>query len=112
MWVIARCDRDGVETKESQIMSITIDLYQKVALVTGAAQGLGAAMARRLHAAGAAVIVNHPDLGNGATRRDAEAICAELNAARPATAHAVIADVGDAEAVREMMQSVQSRWGG
>src|ERR1043166_7705170 len=93
-------------------MSITIDLDKKVALVTGASQGLGAAIARRLHAAGATVIVNHPDLRNGATRRDAEAICTELNAARPESAHAAIADVGDPDAVRDMMISVQSRWGG
>ena len=37
---------------------IAIDLAGKVALITGASQGLGAATARTLHAAGASVIIN------------------------------------------------------
>lgn len=35
-----------------------IDLSGKVALVTGASQGLGSATTRALHAAGATVVIN------------------------------------------------------
>jgi 3-oxoacyl-[acyl-carrier protein] reductase len=76
-------------------MSIVIDLAGRTALVTGASQGIGAEIARRLHAAGASVAINHPDLGGGKTRADAEAIADELNADRPASALAIAADVAD-----------------
>ena len=56
-------------------------LDSKVALVTGAARRVGAAIARRLHAAGASVVLHY---------RNAEAEAAqlekELNAARPGSA--------------------------
>jgi len=91
-------------------MAITIDLADKVALITGASQGIGAQMARTFHAAGAMVVLNHPDLGT--TRVDAEALAAELNALRPDSADVLAADVSDADAVRTMMQAVKARRGG
>jgi 3-oxoacyl-[acyl-carrier protein] reductase len=91
-------------------MSIAIDLSGRVALVTGASQGIGAAIARRLHEAGAAVVLNHPGLDQ--TRLDAESIAAELDGSRPGGAHVVAADVADAEAVRAMMAGVKERLGG
>ena len=91
-------------------MSITLDFSGKVALVTGASQGIGAEIARRLHAAGAAVILNHPDLGG--TRADAQRLAAELNQVRPNSADAVATDVSSATAVQRMMQDVQTRRGG
>ncbi len=91
-------------------MAITIDLADKVALTTGASQGIGAQMARTFHAAGAMVVLNHPDLGT--TRVDAEALAAELNALRPDSADVLAADVSDADAVRTMMQAVKARRGG
>lgn len=45
--------------REGRPMPIAIDLSGKVALVTGSSRGLGAAMARRLAAAGAAVAVHY-----------------------------------------------------
>lgn len=93
-------------------MSISIDLSGKTALVTGSSQGIGAAIARRLHDAGARVAINHPDLGEGRTRADAEAIAAELNAVREASAVATAADVADPEAVHAMMRDLQQTWGG
>jgi 3-oxoacyl-[acyl-carrier protein] reductase len=93
-------------------MAIAIDLSGRTALVTGASQGIGAEVARTLHRAGALVILNHPDLGDGRTRADAEAIAGELNRERADSADVVAADVSDAEAVRAMMGEVRDRRGG
>lgn len=93
-------------------MAVVIDLAGRVALVTGASQGIGAAIARRLHEAGAAVVLNHPDSPDGRTRTDAEALAASLNALRPGSAEVRAADVSDAESVRSMMQAVAADRGG
>ncbi|NBV22316.1 MAG: SDR family oxidoreductase [Proteobacteria bacterium] len=91
-------------------MATAIDLTNKVALITGASQGIGAQIARTFHAAGATVVLNHPDLGT--TRADAERLAAELNALRPGSADLQAANVADAEAVRAMMQAVKAQRGG
>jgi 3-oxoacyl-[acyl-carrier protein] reductase len=93
-------------------MSVAIDLSAKIALVTGASQGIGAAIARALHQAGAQVILNHPDLGNGQTRADAEALAGELQAIRPGSASVQAADVSNPTAVESMMRSVREAFGG
>ena len=64
------------------------DLQGKTALVTGAARRIGAAIARRLHGAGANVVLHYR--GGEA---EAAALEAELNAARPGSAHKVKADL-------------------
>jgi len=79
-------------------------------LVTGASQGIGAQIARTFHAAGATVLLNHPDVGT--TRVDADRLAAELNVVRAGSAAALAADVADADAVRAMMQAVRERHGG
>lgn len=91
-------------------MSVSIDLSAKVALVTGASQGIGAQIARTFHRAGATVALNHPDVGS--TRQDAEGLAAELNGIRADSAVVVAADVGDAVAVRTMMATLQRQCGG
>ncbi len=91
-------------------MSITIDLSSKIALITGASQGIGSQIARTFHRAGATVILNHPGLGG--TGADAEKIAAELNATRPASAHVAAADVSRPDAVQIMMQGLKERLGG
>jgi 3-oxoacyl-[acyl-carrier protein] reductase len=93
-------------------MAITIDLAGRTALVTGASRGIGAATARALHAAGATVILNHPDATGGAIAADAAALAAELSALRPASARVEVADVSDPSAVAAIMRSVAQAVGG
>jgi NAD(P)-dependent dehydrogenase (short-subunit alcohol dehydrogenase family) len=72
---------------------ITISLKQHVALVTGASLGLGAAVARRLAEAGAAVVVNYRTSATAA----ADLVASITAAGGRAIAHP--ADVSDSDAV-------------
>lgn len=67
-----------------------MDLNGRGVVVTGAGNGIGEALARRFHAAGARVVVADLD---GAR---AETVAAELDVARPDSAWAVTCDVGSA----------------
>lgn len=91
-------------------MSIAIDLRGKIALITGASQGIGAQVARTFHRAGASVVINH--LGTPGTTADAQAIADELNLIRADSASIAAADVADPEQVRTMIAEVQARHGG
>ena len=91
-------------------MNTTISLDGKVALITGASQGIGAQVARTFHAAGATVVLNHP--GIGTTGDDARRIADELNALRVGSADVIAADVANAEQVQAMMRDVKARHGG
>jgi NAD(P)-dependent dehydrogenase (short-subunit alcohol dehydrogenase family) len=71
----------------------------KVALVTGAGRGIGAAIARRFHAEGASVAVNDLD------RDAARGVATELDGL------AVPADVTDSAAVTAMVEAVAQRFG-
>lgn len=93
-------------------MSLSIDLSGRVALVTGASQGIGAAIARRLHEAGAFVALNHPGSPDGRTRSDAQALADGLNALRAGSAEVRAADVTDPEAVAAMMRGIAQAHGG
>jgi 3-oxoacyl-[acyl-carrier protein] reductase len=87
-------------------MAVAIDLSGKQALVTGSSRGLGASMARRLAAAGAAVAVHY---AAGADR--ATAIVGEIEAAG-GRAIAVGGDFHDAAAVEHALAEAQQRLGG
>src|SRR3954471_13907126 len=63
-------------------------LSGRVALVTGGARRVGAAIARRLHAAGANVLLHYRD-----SESDAAKLEAELNAARAKSASRVKAEL-------------------
>ena len=88
---------------------IPIDLSKKVALITGASQGIGAQVARTFHAAGATVVLNH--LGTPQTAADAQAIADELNLTRTDSASIVAADVAQPEQVKTMIAEVVARHG-
>ncbi|MGE0027716.1 MAG: SDR family NAD(P)-dependent oxidoreductase [Thermoleophilia bacterium] len=82
-----------------------IDLHGRVAVVTGASMGIGLGIARRLHEAGAAVVM--ADL-----RGDLAAEAASLmEAARPDSALAMRADVADEDDVRRMTDEAVALFG-
>jgi 3-oxoacyl-[acyl-carrier protein] reductase len=79
---------------------------QKVAIVTGASGGIGAAVAERMAKDGFTVVVNYA--GNAAS---ADAVVARIEGAggRAVTAQA---DIADTHAVRRMFESTETAFGG
>jgi pteridine reductase len=77
-----------------------------VALVTGSARRLGAAIARRLHAAGYDLALHCH-----ASRADAEALAAELDAARAGSALVLQADLAAFDRLPELVASTIGRFG-
>jgi pteridine reductase len=67
---------------------MSADLTGKTGLVTGGARRVGAAIARRLHAAGANVLIHYRD-----SDADAERLIGELNAVRAKSAQKVKAEL-------------------
>ncbi|MCL4799503.1 MAG: enoyl-[acyl-carrier-protein] reductase FabL [Burkholderiales bacterium] len=80
-------------------------LAGRVALVSGAARGIGRAIARKLAAAGCDVAVNYYN-----SHDEAEALCAEL-AARGRRACAIQGSVGVPESVGEMFAELRKHFG-
>jgi NAD(P)-dependent dehydrogenase (short-subunit alcohol dehydrogenase family) len=76
----------------------------KVAVVTGAARGIGRAIADRLAGAGAAVVTTDID-------RDGARAAADALIAAGARAHAVAVDISRPESVETMMDEAESTYG-
>jgi NADP-dependent 3-hydroxy acid dehydrogenase YdfG len=74
-------------------------------VVTGSANGIGAALARRFHAAGARVVLADRDADN------LRALENELNALRAGSAFAVIADIGTESGNIELIDAARTRFG-
>lgn len=91
-------------------MSVTIDLSQKTALITGASQGIGAVITRQLHQAGAEVWINHLD--QPAPAEQARQLAAELNQVRADSAFTVEADIAQFSQVERMMETIGQQSGG
>jgi 3-oxoacyl-[acyl-carrier protein] reductase len=85
---------------------MTTPQTSKVAIVTGASGGIGAAVAERLAQAGFTVVVNYA--GNAAS---ADAVVARIEAAR-GRAVAAQADIADPAAVARMFDNAETAFGG
>lgn len=81
-----------------------IDLTGRVAIVTGGAKGIGLAIARRLHEAGANLVLADAD-------PDAEAVAAGLERARAGSAIGTLTDISDEAAVEVMTATAVERFG-
>jgi pteridine reductase len=82
-------------------------LAGRTALVTGGARRVGAAIVRRLHAAGAAVLIHYRD-----SEADAAALEAELNGVRPRSAAKVKAELLAPIAPRALVSAAVDAFGG
>lgn len=78
----------------------------RVALVTGAAQRIGAAIARELHAAGCNVLLHCRS-----SRAEADALAAELNAVRHDSAAVLQADLSQLPQVEQLAAAAIAHWG-
>src|SRR5689334_17718885 len=77
-------------------------LAQQTALVTGASRGIGRAIARRLAADGAHVLVHY-----GRSRGEADSLVAEIAAAGD-TAEVVAADLATVEGTTALVEQVKA----
>ena len=81
----------------------------KVAIVTGASRGIGAAVAERLASEGFSVVVNYAESAG-----PAEELAAKIEKAGKAggRAMAVRADVSDSASVRTLFDAAERKFGG
>jgi len=86
--------------------SPTPPLHGQVALVTGGAKRVGAAIVRALHGAGAQVLVHYH-----ASQSEADRLVGELEAQRPGSASAIRLDLQDTARLPELVGGVEQRFG-
>ena len=95
-----------IATPQTASLPELIDLTGRTAIVTGGAMGIGLGIARRLHEAGASVVV--ADLDAAAGEQAAEA----LRAQRTDSALAAHCDVSDSESVERVLHATVETFGG
>jgi 3-oxoacyl-[acyl-carrier protein] reductase len=92
---------------------ITYDFAGKVALVTGSSRGIGSAVLTGFARAGATCVLHFWDDPDGANRKDADALAAQLRSLPGGPAvHMLAADVRDAAQVEALMKQVKDACGG
>jgi pteridine reductase len=77
-----------------------------VAVITGGAQRIGAAIARTLHAAGYNIVIHFRH-----SQASAQSLIVELNTIRPDTAISLQADLLDNNAIALLAEQATARWG-
>ena len=78
----------------------------KVALVTGGAQRVGACLCKTLHAAEYNVLIHYRHSANEASQ-----LAASLNAIRPNSAHGLPADLLDLKQIKRLIDAAKQTWG-
>jgi pteridine reductase len=81
-------------------------LSDKVVLITGAARRVGATIARKLHAAGATVVIHYHR-----SAEQAQALAAELNSARPSSVTPLGGDLLDLRVLDSLVEATLARHG-
>lgn len=81
-------------------------LKDKVVLITGAARRVGAVIARRLHAAGAQLVVHYHR-----SAAEAQALASELNAVRPASVTPLGGNLLDLKVLASLVEATIARHG-
>jgi pteridine reductase len=81
-------------------------LKDKVVLITGGARRVGAAITRRLHAAGANVVIHYHR-----SAAEAQALSAELNAVRPSSTAPLGGDLLDLQVLTSLVDATVARYG-
>ena len=81
-------------------------MQDRAVLVTGAARRIGAVVARRLHEAGARVVLHYHR-----SRAEAESLCGELNAARAGSCAMVQGDLLDIASLERIARSAGEAFG-
>ena len=93
-------------TPQTAPLAQLISLSDRTAIVTGGAMGIGLGIARRLHEAGASVVIADLD-GDAAAE-----VVDTLEAARAGSAMALATDVSAPEDVERMIDATRERFGG
>lgn len=81
-------------------------LKDKVVLITGGARRVGAAITRKLHAAGATVVIHYHR-----SALEAQTLSAELNATRPSSTTPLGGDLLDLKVLSSLVEATVARYG-
>jgi pteridine reductase len=85
---------------------VTNSLQDKVVLITGGARRVGAAIVRKLHGAGATIVLHYHH-----SVEAAQALAAELNAARPTSVTPLGGDLLDLKVLESLVEATHARHG-